>query len=756
MIARRALGLCAVAAALGCTLPLAAQMNELPHVTSWVGNTWGAAGARYPELKNDMQMFVEAMAVAPDGTVFASSSWDEAHKEMGRYKDGQDLGQWQENSFGADWPKCQWSFNNADGGAVAAGDDYVFMTIDRTINSKEQGPGWFRRYDRKTNRPKGFDVKASAARVEGLAYNDGEVFISDCASNRIAVYDAESLEKKREFPCDKPGKLAVDSDGKLWVVKRGERAIARFERDGKDSGARIAFAPESRPTDLAWNAAKRQLMVADDGPDHDIKFYDLARLNGAPTAPAGTFGAKGGIFSGVRGQWQPAKFFDLTGVGCDREGNLYVSMSGTRSVQKNGAAIESYTPDGKLRWSAYNHGFIEVGLVDPAAETDVFTTTKHYVMDYSKGPGHEWSYRGQTLDAARYPDDSRRRMGESCAMAVKRIAGQRFLFFSDMYSRFLAVYRFNAATDGEIAVPCALFMKSRWNEKSTGAAAGGVDQDADVWVSQEGIKVRAAAAPWPPHQPAKGEWIWTDANGDGRMDDGEYEINKAADAPGDAWGWSIDQRGDVWLASAKQGVRRYAFQGLNANGAPRYDFAHATLTPMPAPFTLLRRAEYDAEKDVIILSGYTEAFPNTSNLWGKGIGRVVARYDGWSKGPGAETGAALGKPAWLIEDLLYSKGGMHKDRFITALDMAGDYVFMQTSHCDEKFRENTQTCYVYSKSDGKPVGQFRPGPEVQTGPAQIDIAWGMRAFRRSNGEYLIFVEDDWFGKSLMYRWDGKK
>ncbi len=128
----------------------------------------------------------------------------------------------------------------------------------------------------------------------------------------------------------------------------------------------------------------------------------------------------------------------------------------------------------------------------------------------------------------------------------------------------------------------------------------------------------------------------------------------------------------------------------------------------------------------MILSGYTAAYPNSSNLWGKGIGRVVARYDLWSQGPG--------KPTWLAEDLLYAKGGHHKDRFITALDVAGDYVFCQTSHCDEKFRENTQTCYVYSKTDGKPVGWFRPGPEVQTGPAQIDIAWGMRAYRRANGE----------------------
>ena len=101
-----------------------------------------------------MQMFFDAMSVSSDGTVFTSSIWDEVHKEMGFYRDGQDLGQWDEIGS-SDWPKSQWSFNNADGGAVVAGERYVFLTIDRTINSKKHGPGWFRRYDRRTEQAEG-------------------------------------------------------------------------------------------------------------------------------------------------------------------------------------------------------------------------------------------------------------------------------------------------------------------------------------------------------------------------------------------------------------------------------------------------------------------------------------------------------------------------------------------------------------------------------------------------------------------------
>jgi hypothetical protein len=34
----------------------------------------------------------------------------------------------------------------------------------------------------------------------------------------------------------------------------------------------------------------------------------------------------------------------------------------------------------------------------------------------------------------------------------------------------------------------------------------------------------------------------------------------------------------------------------------------------------------------------------------------------------------------------------------------------------------------------------------------VDIAYGIDAMRRSNGEYVVFVEDDYMGKVIMYRW----
>jgi hypothetical protein len=34
----------------------------------------------------------------------------------------------------------------------------------------------------------------------------------------------------------------------------------------------------------------------------------------------------------------------------------------------------------------------------------------------------------------------------------------------------------------------------------------------------------------------------------------------------------------------------------------------------------------------------------------------------------------------------------------------------------------------------------------------VDHAYGLRAFKRSNGEYMVLIEDDGFARLIMYRW----
>ena len=58
---------------------------------------------------------------------------------------------------------------------------------------------------------------------------------------------------------------------------------------------------------------------------------------------------------------------------------------------------------------------------------------------------------------------------------------------------------------------------------------------------------------------------------------------------------------------------------------------------------------------------------------------------------------------------------------------------------------------VFRTSDGTSVGHFEPSPEVGEIGLQ-DIEECLRAVRRADGEYLIFLEDDFKAKNVLYRW----
>jgi hypothetical protein len=78
---------------------------------------------------------------------------------------------------------------------------------------------------------------------------------------------------------------------------------------------------------------------------------------------------------------------------------------------------------------------------------------------------------------------------------------------------------------------------------------------------------------------------------------------------------------------------------------------------------------------------------------------------------------------------------------------AGDYIF--TGGWKERGR-----IYVNRMSDGGQVGVLDPGPSIggveNTG--WIDVLTGISAHARKNGEYLVFVEEDFKAKVILYRW----
>jgi len=701
---------------------LSASTNRLVCTTSWVGNTYGG-GDKW------VQQNIKGLTVTAEGTVYANVEWDEAGREVGVYRDGRAAAM-AGHSHG-------WGYHG--GTAIAVNSNYVYFAqsvenegggLKDTNSWPPKGSDWFglsRR--RRSGIAKGAPFPGgkggcgdtlkgcfllvnevpnkTEASLRGLVADESRVYASDPWHHQVRVYDANTMAALLNWRMERPGQMALDAAQTLWIIQTAEAggspAILRFTTNGVRLPQQISFPAGVVPTAVCLDERGR-LLVTDDGPNQQVRVYQ--NLNQKPVF-AGAFGETGGIYSGISGAFASLKFNRPTGIGTDARGNLYVASDG--SSGGGGTVLESYTPAGKLIWRLFGLEFVDLADVDPASERDLFTKEEHFRMDYSRPSGEQWTYQGYTIDRFRYPQDPRLHIWSAGAW-VHRIRDKRFLFVNDMYSEALQVYLFEPSEHGEIAIPSVLFAKSHLHKKESG---------------------------WPPHQPEKGEWIWRDRNGNGAFDPGEFVTNEGRDAPS-LWGWSVDSDGTVWQATHSAGIRKFACRGLDGRGNPIYEFTSMASLPTPKPFTRLERIYYFPRTDTLYLAGYTAAQPHHDGLW-KVMGRVICRYDHWSKGPRA--------PRWqVIPD--YTVDGSWKGK-PASMTVAGDYVFVVYVVGGR--------IEVFNAATGAPVGYMKPGPEVGgalPGDAVgwVDIPEGIRAFRRATGEYLVFVEEDWKSKILMYQW----
>ncbi len=253
--------------------------------------------------------------------------------------------------------------------------------------------------------------------------------------------------------------------------------------------------------------------------------------------------------------------------------------------------------------------------------------------------------------------------------------------------------------DGDLAVPSAVL------------SSGPIKTD-DGWA--------------PPGQPQAGRWLWRDADGDGQMEAGEYVATTGPE--GEYWASNIDAAGDIWQAGRESGIWRWRFRGLDEHGNPHHD-PKPEHWAMPSPITDLLRTEYLPETDIMYLSGQTKERVISHGEWGT-AGTVIVRFDDWSNAPKLRDRI----------DLPY----VADKQFIVSIAYAGELAF--AVDC-----KRTAEVFVYSLRDGSAVGSMKPGPEVQGESGWVDFRDGIRAPRRKDGGYLVFVEEDYKGKSLVYR-----
>ena len=431
-----------------------------------------------------------------------------------------------------------------------------------------------------------------------------------------------------------------------------------------------------------------QLMVADSQTSPRQQILFYDIGNPQKPSLTRTFGDLGGISSGKPGQVTPLKFWGIRGIGMDSGGNIYVAMS------EMGSCLRKFSKDGNLQWELRGDFFADVVSADPATDAaDVWGIQEHYRMDFSKPAGKESTLVGYSLDRHKYPNDPRgltfvKQNGEHGLTSPQVVYLQGHRFLF-VGGMFASNFINIFRYEDELAIPSGLILQ--WGN--------------DLYRTEQ---------KWPPNKPA-GTSIWRDLNGDGDYQANEFKPNTDRVKPGPFW---VDKKGNIWMA---YGFFRYDCQGLDERGNPIYRGDKITILEPPKGVSKVARVIYLDDTDTLIVADEGSDMRHLGKVF------VCQGYLAGNRKTVSFVSGAGGETACVA--------------------VAGDYVF--TGGWKERGR-----IFVNRLSDASAVGTLEPGPTVggleNTG--WIDLLTGITAHRRTDGEYLVFVEEDYRAKVLMYRW----
>ena len=387
----------------------------------------------------------------------------------------------------------------------------------------------------------------------GIAVKGGNVFVSDRNGNRILVVDAARGEISDEMPCESPRGLAFMPDRALWAVSG--KHMVRFDGERRSS---IAGESLVNPYALAIGP-DGTVYVSDLGDSQQVKVFVGDTGRDVPTARplstgswsrpyllSRTFGKAGG--RGFLGKIDYDAFLYPFGIAIDKTGALLVAEAsapkivsvldaGTGAVRRRYFGYTAYSPsnipdcdDPLVEYCSVNIGqacgnsaFLRQRIGD---EPDA-------CWDY---PGAGLGEFGSILSTMNMPEILR------CTNGLKYLAPDGTPNHRDS-ERPMVVCR----VDGDDIRPVAgIFFDPP-------AKRGG---------------------------PSSSFRLWTDADGDGRRQPGEFAA--VTNVAGRIWNWSfvtgavrMEPNGDLFLTTMDNAVICFPCRGFNGCGAPLWEAAEA-------------------------------------------------------------------------------------------------------------------------------------------------------------------------------------
>jgi hypothetical protein len=619
----------------------AASVCEAQYSTGWVANTHGTDTTRVGNV-------ARSMWVAPEGVIYTSSMWDENEGGIAIYQNGQNIG-----SIGAN--------GEFQGGAITGNSTSLFAALQFNAT---YGSGKIGRYNR-TSRTRDLLITVSDTTTEhladvvtGLATSGSLLYASDFPGNRVRVFTTSGVWL-RDISVSGPGALAVDAGGNIWVAQQSLGAVIQFGPTGERRNT-IQLPAKAQPSSLYFDSSSGQLWIGDEGPDMNIKIYDVS---GAPDV-VGTFGVQGGFLNtvtGVKGQVGDRRFTRVTGIGRDSARNLYIlnnPWGGSWDLGRNGGTdIHAYDGTGVLRWQLQSVNFEGNAAPDPATDGAIFYGAMNI---YSGTVGG--TFVANTIDPITYPSDPRINLadherGEHFAQ-VASVGGHRILVAASQNPDTFYFFHFNPAS-GYIAIPDSTLPGTSFNTTA---------------------KVRN--------------------------------------------GFCLDSKGDIWAGLDKTNViSHYPLTGFDANGKPVW--GAAITMPIPQTISQLTRIIYLPESDTMILTqGATGSTDWTA------VGSRVEVYHGWLAGnrttPNPVINITSANPKSIVA--------------------AGNYLFVGYVH-------TVPNIDAFNLTTGKlDTTLVNSNPNTVDVGNDVDSMYGLRAYRRSTGEYEV-TKDNYNDSSIVvYRW----
>jgi hypothetical protein len=715
----------------GAVSNLSINSVNRPYTTSWLGQTYAgiSVGIRpnsssdLGSLRKHVAMNVEGLALTPSGKLATICRWDEQGPNITFYDSNGNFtgGVTNTRNFGT---------------ALTADSNYIYIATDRGVRrvDNEGTPvGWTGAES--INRL----IVNAAGYCRGIALNSAgtELFVADTPNNAVRVYDPATMSDTplRSFTVSNPNQLALDDKGNIWVVQQKNSttpaSILRFAANSTGTPTpQKTITGIGNPQGIFYDAPRNRLLVCDAGTDSVVKIYTAATINAAGTISVydSLFGTLNGIMSGTPGEISDLKFNRPVGIAVSSGGAVYVAcnyvhptkdysqpypLTNDVSINGLGTGSELYgfssTSATSVSWARYGLEGMSSAVVDPGDENSVYSQYHRYSMDYSAGIGAEATYEACTLDAASYPHDLRIYTNPSSligGMRVVRTGGSKFLFVWTQAKGYMMAYRFEPGS--EIAIPCAAF-------------GGVVESD------------------WPPNRGfSDSRWIWIDANGNGNMDAGEFQANPDTANIYYNARWFVDKDANVWLYYNNFTIRKYSCGGTNANGALTYSATGTTIYTLPSEVRAVSQIWYDGANDDMYLLADTQIRPGTLLGYGGVPSTEILRYSNWT---GARS-LTWRTPAPRFQPKRQDEN-THSTNVPTHLAFAGNYLYVAYS--------GDASVYALDKVTGSVAERYLPGPEVAGESGLLDIPIAVNAFQRSNGEYLIFAEENCNAKVLMYR-----